>query len=252
MELAFTDLKGKRILVTGGNGHIGRVLVEHLRGLGAQVLATDHNIEQGYKCDLTNHDDVRSMARRIIEGFWWLGGLDCLVHCAALTGQGGGLRSGWIAPLESQSVEAFNYSLQVQVLSCFILLQELAKPLMDSSGSVVIYGSIYGNLAPKKKLYENTGYTSPFGYSATKGAVLALMRHFATELAPKCRVNMITPGGLLRGQDPDFITGYEAEVPLERMGTEEDLVGPTVFLLSDMSRYITGHQLMVDGGWSVW
>ena len=190
------------------------------------------------------------MAQGLLEKW---GGLDGLVHCAALTGQGGGLRKGWVAPFEEQSVEAFEYSFRVQAVSSFVLLQELAPALKDSGrGSVVLLGSIYGMVAPFMPLYEGEGYASPLGYSATKGAVHQLVKHFAALLAPEVRVNCLTPGGLLRGQPEEFIKRYERQVPLRRMGTEQDLVGPTLFLLSSSSAYMTGHNLVVDGGWTIW
>ena len=244
------DVKGRRVLVTGSCGHVGRVLVAALREAGANVLGTDHNADADFVADLTKEADVRIVAKFAL---FHLGGLDGLVHCAALTGQGGGMRKGWVAPFEKQSVEAFEYSFKVQAVSSFVLLQELAPALKASGrGSVVLLGSIYGMVAPFMPLYEGEGYASPLGYSATKGAVHQLVKHFAALLAPEVRVNCLTPGGLLRGQRQEFIKRYERQVPLGRLGTEEDLVGPTLFLLSESSGYITGHNLVCDGGFTIW
>lgn len=268
-----TDLEGKRILVTGANGHIGRRIVAWLWEYRAEVLATDHQETsadwksphhgvvgmptwgiQYFQTDLADEKQVRGMAQIIANA-----GVDGIVHCAALTGQGAGIREGWVGPFNKQSVEAFMYSLQVQAISSMILMQELGEALTLSKkgSSVVIFGSIYGMVAPQKDQYISSpgvtshgGITSPVGYSATKGAMLQLMRHYATEFAPAVRVNMVTPGGLERGQDEDFIKRYENKTPLRRMGKEEDMVGPTLFLLSDMSKYITGQNLVVDGGYT--
>jgi NAD(P)-dependent dehydrogenase (short-subunit alcohol dehydrogenase family) len=200
--------------------------------------------------DLTDEVSVQLTARQVVGQF---GGLDGLVHCAALTGQGGGLRAGWVAPFESQTVEAFEYSLRVQAVSLFVLLQELAPALKSSGrGSVVVLGSIYGMVAPFLPLYEGLQMEPPLGYSATKGAVHQLVKHFAALLAPQIRVNCLTPGGLWRDQPGVFVERYERQVPLGRMGMEQDLVGPTLFLLSDASAYVTGHNLVVDGGWTIW
>lgn len=244
------SLKGRRILVTGSCGHVGRALVAALREAGARVLGTDHKEGADLLCDLTNERETRQMALGVLKTW---GGLDGLVHCAALTGQGGGLRIGWVAPFEKQSVEAFEYSLRVQAVSSFVLLQELAPALKESGhGSVVFLGSIYGMVAPFMPLYEGLGYTSPLGYSAAKGCIAQLVRHFAVLLAPKVRVNSVVPGGLFRQQPEEFVKRYEKQVPLGRMGTEQDLVEPVMFLLSDSAAYITGHSLMVDGGYSIW
>lgn len=243
------DVEGRRILVTGSQGHIGRVLVAALREAGAAVAGTDHNKGADIRADLTKEGETRTAVHGALL---MLGGLDGLVHCAALTGQGGGLRAGWVAPFEKQSVEAFEYSFRVQAVSSFVLLQELAPALKESGhGSVVLLGSIYGMVAPFMALYEAQSYTSPLGYSATKGAVHQLVRHFAALLAPEVRVNCLTPGGLLRGQPEEFIRRYERQVPLGRMGTEQDLVGPALFLLSDASAYVTGHNLVCDGGYTI-
>lgn len=243
------DVKGRRILVTGSRGHVGRVLVEALLNAGARVIGTDHAGAAGIVADLTKEEETRKVARYTINMF---GGLDGLVHCAALTGQGGGLRKGWVAPFAEQSVEAFEYSLRVQVVSSFVLLQELAPALRESGhGSVVLLGSIYGIVAPFMPLYLGTNMVPPIGYSATKGAIDQLVRHFAVLLAPEVRVNCLTPGGLLRGQPEEFVRRYERQVPLGRMGVEADLVGPALFLLSDSSAYITGHNLVADGGYTI-
>lgn len=245
------QIGGHKILLTGANGHIGRVLRKALTEAGASVFTTDHYEEVDCVTDLSDPAQVRALA---VQALRELNGIDGIVHCAALTGAGAGIREGWVAPFKEQSVEAFQVSMSVQAVASLILMQSLAPALKESlrGGSVVIFGSIYGILAPWKGLYEDTGYDSPVGYSATKGAMVSLMRHYATELAPEVRVNMVTPGGLLRGQDPKFIERYERMTPLGRMGTEEDMVGPTLFLLSDMSRYMTGHNLICDGGWSTW
>ena len=245
------NVKGRRILVTGSGGHVGKVLVGALREAGAGVIGTDHNHLPDIAADLTDEISTRMVARHVLKE---LGGLDGLVHCAALTGQGPGpFREGWVAPFEKQSVKAFEYSLRVQVISSFVLLQEMAPALKESGrGSVVLLGSIYGIVAPFMPLYEGLNMEPPLGYSATKGAIDQLVRHFAALLAPEVRVNCVTPGGLLRGQPEEFIKRYERQVPLGRMGREEDLIGPALFLLSDSSAYITGHNLVCDGGFTIW
>ena len=244
------DVKGRRILVTGARGHVGKVLVEALRAAGAQVVGIHHSQGAEIVADLTKEDEIRAAAQ---EALTQMGGLDGLVHSAALTGQGGGLRAGWVAPFEAQSVEAFEYSLRVQVVSSFVLLQELAPALKESGrGTVVFLGALSGMVAPFMPLYEGLAGQPPIGYSATKGAVHQLVKHFAALLAPEVRVNCVTPGGLLRGQPEELVRRYKAQVPLRRMGTEADLIGPIVFLLSDAAAYVTGHNLVVDGGYTVW
>lgn len=255
------DLRGRKALVTGGAGHIGPVAVEALKELGADVAITDHQWDRlqdmgkhvralTLLCDLSEPDEVEGLIESVEHQ---LGGLDILVHCAALTGQGGGLRAGWVAPLAKQSAEAFEYSFRVQALSLFKMCQRGSRMLGASGrGSVIVLGSIYGIVAPDKALYAGTGMAAPLGYSATKGAVLQMVRHLAAEMAPAVRVNCLTPGGLLRSQAREFVDRYTERTPLGRMGKEEDLKGAIAFLASDLSSYMTGANLVVDGGWSIW
>ncbi len=112
--------------------------------------------------------------------------------------------------------------------------------------------SIYGMVGPDFSLYAGTSMGNPAAYAASKGGLLQLTRYLATALAPRVRVNAITPGGIVRGQPPAFIERYVAKTPLGRMATEEDFKGAIAYLASDLSRYVTGQNLVVDGGWTAW
>jgi NAD(P)-dependent dehydrogenase (short-subunit alcohol dehydrogenase family) len=119
-------------------------------------------------------------------------------------------------------------------------------------GSVINVSSIYGVVGPNYGLYEGTALGNPGAYAASKGGVIQLTRWLATTLAPNVRVNCISPGGIERGQNEQFQDRYTALTPLKRMGREEDLKGAVAFLASDLSQYVTGQNLMVDGGWTAW
>ena len=139
------------------------------------------------------------------------------------------------------------------VTSVFGLVQHAAPHLANSSdGSVVLLSSIYGFCAPQPAMYEGTGINNIAGYAASKGAVGQLARWLSTTLAPDVRVNSVSPGGVFRAQDQTFVDRYVERTPLGRMATEDDLGGPVLFLASDLSRYVTGHNLVVDGGFSGW
>lgn len=243
------DLSGRRALVAGGAGHLGRACVEGLAELGAATLVVDRDGGAGaIPADLADERETRRAVRESAER---LGGLDVLVHCAALVGSDD--LPGWSVPFAEQTVEAWEAALRVNLTSAFVLVHEAREELARSGrGSVVLFGSIYGLVGPDACLYEGTGMANPTAYGASKGGLLQLVRYLATTLAPHVRVNAISPGGVERGQPELFQERYRARAPLRRMATEEDVKGALAFLASDLSAYVTGHNLVVDGGWTAW
>ena len=260
-----TDLRDRVALITGGAGHIGHVIGEGLAELGASVAVLDidqtaagasaSEIAHSYKVktlamavDLTDITAVQSAPKRVVEEF---GRLDIVIHSAAY---GGDTRvPGWAVPFDEQTTEAWDRALRVNLTSAFALAQAARQPLIDSGhGSIVLISSIYGLVGPDMSLYEGTTMNNPAGYGASKGGLLQLTRYLATVLAPQIRVNAISPGGVWRQQAEQFHARYQSRTPLGRMATEEDLKGAAAYLSSDLSSYVTGHNLVVDGGWTVW
>jgi len=161
--------------------------------------------------------------------------------------------AGWSEPFEQQTVAAWEAALRVNLTSAFVLVQEAQKSLLTSGhGSIILFSSIYGIVGPDMELYSGTTMANPVGYGASKGGLLQLTRYFATILAPRVRVNAISPGGVWRNQPEEFRKRYETRTPLRRMAYEEDLKGSIMFLASDLSAYVTGQNLVVDGGWTAW
>jgi len=117
---------------------------------------------------------------------------------------------------------------------------------------VILVSSIYGMVAPDWSLYRDTTMANPAAYGASKGGLIQLARYLATLMAPAVRVNALTPGGAWRGQPDPFHERYKARTPLRRMATEEDFKGAAAYLASDLSAYVTGQNLIVDGGWTAW
>ena len=259
------NLDGRRALVCGGAGHIGQVVAEALVEQGARVCVSDLEVDQsasrsanlfarsdmrvvGLACDLADESSARALIHDVVE---LLGGLDILVHAAALVGTTE--LDGWAVPFEEQTVAAWDAALRVNLTSAFVLVQEGRSVLAASGhGSVILFGSTYGLVGPDFSLYAGTEMANPAAYGASKGGVLQLVRTLATTLAPEIRVNAITPGGIERGQPESFQDRYGARTPLRRMAREEDLKGAVAFLASDLSAYVTGHNLVVDGGWTAW
>jgi NAD(P)-dependent dehydrogenase (short-subunit alcohol dehydrogenase family) len=255
-----SSLAGRTALVTGGTGHIGRVISDALTELGATVSVTDVSAEScaaavrdgwaasGFAADLLDGAATRAVVSRVLDQY---GRLDILVHCAAYVGSS--QRAGWAVAFPDQTSEAWRDAMQVNLTSAFELSQEAAPHLASSGhGSIVFISSIYGMVGPNNSLYEGTSMANPAAYGASKGGLLQLTRYLATTLAPSVRVNAISPGGVWRNQQKEFVDRYVAQTPLGRMAKEEDFMGAIAFLASDLSSYVTGQNLVIDGGWTTW
>jgi NAD(P)-dependent dehydrogenase (short-subunit alcohol dehydrogenase family) len=203
---------------------------------------------QFFNVDLTSEAQTRDLVVRVLNTF---GRLDVLVHTAAFVGTTE--RNGWNVPFAQQSVAAWEEAMRVNLTSAFVLAQEAAPALIESGhGAIVLVSSIYGVIGPDLSLYQGTTMGNPVAYGASKGGLLQLTRYLATLLAPSVRVNALSPGGVLRGQPVEFVRRYEARTPLKRMAVEDDIKGAAAYLASDLSAYVTGQNLLVDGGFSAW
>ena len=259
------NLSGRKALVTGGAGHIGRTVGATLLELGAKLAILDldpaacqeaaqslsapnQETPVPVPCDLADEQLTRDAVRQAVDR---MGGLDILVHCAAYIGDTN--IPGWAVPFEEQTVAAWDAALRVNLTSAFILTQEARELLAASDhGSVILFGSIYGLAGPDMTLYSGTDMGNPGGYAASKGGLIQITKYLATILAPSVRVNAISPGGVWRNQPDLFHERYKTRTPMNRMATEEDLKGAVAYLASDLSSYVTGHNLVVDGGWTTW
>lgn len=261
---ALMNLKGRRALITGAAGGLGKILAHTLAELGADLVLLDRTdtplaplaeeIKQAWGTEVAViYCDLESQSERetLIVGLTQEGRLDILINNAAFVGTSG--LQGWGVPFAEQSIETWRRALEVNLTAAFHLCQGLV-PLLQASGhgSIINVGSIYGEYAPDWGLYAGTSMSNPAAYAASKGGLLQLTRWLATTLAPRIRVNAISPGGIARNQPAAFVARYEARTPLGRMATEDDFRGAVAFLASDMSAYMTGQNLFVDGGWGVW
>lgn len=259
------DLSGRVALVTGGGGHIGLAIGEALAELGAAVVVLDRSAEAAQAAveRLANDYGTPTLALAVdladsaaladvpSEVYRTFGRLDVLVNNAAFVGTS--QLTGWVEPFAAQSVETWRRALEVNLTAVFALTQACTTLLATSGhGSVINVSSIYGAVGPDPSLYHGTSMGNPAAYAASKGGLLQLTRWLATTLAPQVRVNAISPGGVERGQPESFRRRYEARTPLGRMAAEEDFKGAAAYLASDLSAYVTGHNLMVDGGWTAW
>jgi len=260
-----SDLSGRVALVTGAAGRLGRTICETLAELGASIAVLDLKPEACEQAasslrkahgvaalpiavDLANTQKTREVSGTILSHF---SRLDVLVHCAALVGTSD--LQGWAVPFTEQAPEPWRAALEVNLTAPFVLTQACIPALRSSShGSIVNVASIYGMVGPDWRLYQETQMGNPAAYAASKGGLLQLTRWLATTLAPDVRVNAISLGGVARSQASSFIERYVSKTPLGRMATEEDIKGAVVYLATDLSAYVTGHNLVVDGGWTSW
>lgn len=259
------SLKGRVALITGGAGHIGQICCETLAEQGANVVPLDicasacHQMAESVRSkynvqtlplvvDVSSEAELRRVPDMITSRF---GRLDILVNCAALVGTSE--LKGWSTVFSEQSSTTWRLALETNLTAVFVLVQQCADALAISGhGSILNFSSIYGVVGPDPAIYEDTNLGNPAAYAASKGALVQLTRWLATMLAPRVRVNSLSPGGLVREQALTFQERYAERTPLRRMGTEQDLKGAVAYLASDLSSYVTGHNLVVDGGWTAW
>lgn len=259
------NLTGRVVAITGGGGHIGSAMGEALAELGASVvlidrhegacaavanrIAAQHSVPTAFiQADLARESDVVGIPESIGNQFHRL---DVLINCAAFVGTDA--LQGWNTSFAMQSADTWRACVEVNLTAAFLLTQKCVSLLEQSGhGSVINILSIYGIVGPDWSIYKGTEMGNPAAYAASKGGLHQLTRWLSTTLAPRIRVNAITPGGVWRNQDEVFHERYRAKVPLARMATEEDLKGAAAYLASDLSAYVTGQNLVVDGGWTAW
>jgi NAD(P)-dependent dehydrogenase (short-subunit alcohol dehydrogenase family) len=258
-------LGNRRALITGATGNLGRVIADTLAELGATLILVDRpeadfsslcealahypDVKIECKpCDLELAEERQALVHQINDDGQ---GLHILINNAAFVGSTE--LQGWAVPFEEQTVETWRRAIEVNLTATFDLCQKLTPLLQQAQGaSIINIASIYGLLGPDWELYAGTNMSNPAAYSASKGGLIQFSRWLATTIKPQVRVNSISPGGIFRNQPDAFVQRYEARVPLGRMATEDDFKGAVAYLASDLSRYVTGQNLIVDGGWSAW
>jgi len=251
------SLKNKTAVVTGGAGFIGKTVSIGLAEAGAKVYIADIDKNTGIKLekqnknlnwieiDITDLDSVKSCINTIIKKDKKI---DIWINCAYPR------TSDWITKFEDIKYESWKKNVEMHLNGHFLCCQQIAKQMKkQKSGSIINFSSIYGVVGPDFSIYNGTNLTTPAAYSAIKGGIITFTKYLATYYAKYgIRANVICPGGLFDNQPKSFVKKYEERTPMGRMGKPEDIVGPVIFLASDASSYITGHVLMVDGGWTAW
>jgi NAD(P)-dependent dehydrogenase (short-subunit alcohol dehydrogenase family) len=255
-------LDGKTIAMTGAAGILGQGAVAAFLDAGARVCALDRSAADLEKLgadsdrllklamDVSDAASVRAAADRL-HAHW--GVADVLFNNAATKSE------NFFAPFEDFPLEDWNAVMAVNLTGAMLCAQAFGAPMARRGrGTIVNTLSIYGIVAPDQRIYEGSQYegraiNTPAIYSASKAGLWGLTQYLASYWgAQGVRVNAITPGGVFSGQNETFVKNYSQRVPLGRMARREDIVNGMVFLASDASSYLNGHNLVVDGGWTVW
>jgi NAD(P)-dependent dehydrogenase (short-subunit alcohol dehydrogenase family) len=258
------DMNNRTTLITGATGYLGKCMAETLAELGSNLILVDRpksdylpliEILKKYKCiveciecDLESDEKRIELIQQINRKHL---PVDVLINNAAFGGTED--LQGWVTPFEEQSVDTWRRAMEVNLTAAFDLSKRLLPKLKKNNyGSIINISSIYGISGPVHSMYEGTNMGNPAAYSVSKGGLIQLTRWLSTTVSPEVRVNTISPGGVFRNQPKDFVERYEKRTPLGRMATEEDFKGIIAYLASDMSKYVTGQNINVDGGWSTW
>jgi NAD(P)-dependent dehydrogenase (short-subunit alcohol dehydrogenase family) len=257
------SLENRIAVVTGGLGQLGRQFAAALRAAGARVVILDQRPyagadedRDGYEqADVTDRGSLEAALGRI-EARW--GVPHVLVNNAAIDSPPDAPASA-NGPFESFPVEVLRQVLDVNVTGVFLCCQTIGgRMAAEGRGSIVNIASIYGLVSPDQRVYEyrrqrGENFFKPAAYSASKSALLNLTRYLATYWAPRnVRVNTVSFAGVFNRQDEQFLHEYTKRVPLGRMAREDEYNGAILFLASDASSYMTGSNLVIDGGYTAW
>ena len=257
------NLNNKVCIITGGAGLLGRAFSKECAKYNVNVVITDIDEEKGkelakkirketgnknivfQKCDITNFKDIRNLINTTTRKFKKI---DVLVNNAYPRSK------NYCRKFEDVSYKDFCENTNMHLGGYFLITQQVAKIMMRQNyGNIINMASIYGFRAPRFEIYEGTDMTVPVEYSVIKGGIINLTKYLASYLGGyNIRVNAISPGGVFNNQPGSFVKKYSEKVILgKRMANVDDLTGTLIYLLSDASKYITGQNIIVDGGWTI-
>jgi NAD(P)-dependent dehydrogenase (short-subunit alcohol dehydrogenase family) len=247
------DVSGRVAVVTGGMGQLGAEYVRGLSERGMRVAAFD--VASDEPVDVTDRDSIEAGLERVIREF---GVPHLLVNNAGLDSPPDAPAEE-VGPFETYPEASFDQVMDVNVKGAFLCCQVVGGAMArEGRGSIVNISSIYGLLSPVQDLYDfrrraGEQFVKPVAYSVSKSAILNLTRYLATYWARSgVRVNTLTLAGVWNDQPAEFLEAYNARVPMGRMLEAREALGALVFLAADASSYVTGANVIVDGGWSAW
>ncbi len=258
------NLENKTIIITGGAGLLGSAFSSICAKNKANLIIADINEDRTIylvenlkretennnilfqRCDITNIREISDLIIKILDKF---GKIDALVNNAYPRNNNYGKKK-----FEEVTYDDFCENINMHLGGYFLISQQVSKIMIEQKfGNIINIASIYGFAAPRFEIYEGTNMTMPVEYAAIKGGIINLTKYLASYLGKyNIRVNCISPGGIFDNQPKSFVEKYSQKVLIEkRMANVDDLAGVLLFLLSDASKYITGQNIVMDGGWSL-
>ena len=270
------DLTGRVAIVTGGAGLLGVQHARAIAGAGGHAVIADLSGERalraaaelsassgvdaiGVAVDVTVKADVERMVQAVMARF---GRVDILINNAALTVKGGGDRArDYFAPFEEYPLELWEDALRVNLTGAFLCCQAVGRQMVAQQRGVILnIASDVGTVSPDHRIYDgarspHTGepFNTPAAYATSKAGLINLTRYLATYWAKDgIRVNALSPGGVFTDHDPGFVRNLTERIPMGRMAQADEYQGAVLFLVSDASSYVTGANLLADGGRTAW
>jgi NAD(P)-dependent dehydrogenase (short-subunit alcohol dehydrogenase family) len=259
------DLSGRIAIVTGGAGLLAAEHATALCNYGATVVLADVNKEKcdeavaklssgkvqaiSKYCDVTSSESWKKLLGEVLNEF---GKINILVNNAGFTNQS--RSANFDASFENFPLEDWNAIMNVNLTGTFLGCQVIGKQMLQQGkGAIINMASLYGVVSPNHRIYPNTGITQPVAYSVSKHGVIGLTKYLATLWADKgVRVNALTPGGIYNDHRGLFLERFQQLNPIGRMSNKDELQGAIIYLASDASSHVVGHNLVVDGGWTAW
>lgn len=252
----------KRILLFGSTGVIGSHFAKIIKKQGYKIVIADHpesqvkKLAKNINCNFIEIDAKKpnDLIDKIKDSYKFFNGFDCGIFNVAITSEH--LKKNYKNPFPSfinYPLDMWQDAIDVNLTSCFLFSREMTKILKKNKngGSIINTASIYGVIAPDKRIYKNENFDSFPAYSASKAGVIGLTKWLASYLADyKINVNSISPGGVQNKQSKTFINKYSKKTILGRMANSEDMSGILLFLIENRSKYITGQNFIIDGGFT--
>ncbi len=265
MSINLFDLTDRVAIITGGAGLLASEHAIALSSYGAKIILADFNLDkckdavavlqknginaQAKFCDVTKKESWEALLADVLAAY---GKIDILINNAGFTNQS--KSANFDASFENFPLEDWHAIMNINLTGTFLGCQTIGKQmLLQGKGSIINIASLYGVVSPNHNIYPGTGISQPVAYSVSKHGVVSLTKYIATLWASKgVRVNALTPGGIFNGHQGLFLERFKQLNPIGRMSEKEELRGGIVYLASDASSHVVGHNLIIDGGWTAW